>query len=160
MACLEDYRSPLFPMGVTPLVKEVKYQPHKLTLTLPFACHSETQALQDYLSEQGHACELSLVADIQQARQTPQSIAGVKNIIAVASGKGGVGKSTTSVCLARALVLEGAKVGLLDADIYGPSLPVMLGCPEQKPQATAQNTMLPVKAHGLEVKLPGIFSAR
>ncbi|MFA7521551.1 MAG: iron-sulfur cluster carrier protein ApbC [Halothiobacillaceae bacterium] len=74
---------------------------------------------------------------------------GVKNIIAVASGKGGVGKSSTSVNLALALAADGARVGLLDADIYGPSLPSMLGSSE-KPQQVDDKSMVPVMAHGLQ----------
>ncbi len=74
---------------------------------------------------------------------------GIKNIIAVASGKGGVGKSTTSVNLALALAAEGARVGILDADIYGPSQPRMLGATE-KPQTEDGKTMLPVVCHGIQ----------
>ncbi len=77
-------------------------------------------------------------------------IAGVRNIIAVASGKGGVGKSTTAVNLALALQSEGAKVGLLDADIYGPSQPHMLGVGRKEPEVINQQWMQPVEAHGLK----------
>ena len=77
-------------------------------------------------------------------------LGGVKNTIAVASGKGGVGKSTTAVNLALALQLEGAKVGLLDADIYGPSQPRMLGCQGKPEVGTDQKTILPKYGHGLQ----------
>ena len=80
-----------------------------------------------------------------------QSVPGVKNIIAVASGKGGVGKSTTAVNLALALHAEGARVGILDADIYGPSIGMMLGVPEGKrPQTREEKYFVPMEAHGLQ----------
>lgn len=76
---------------------------------------------------------------------------GVKNIIAVASGKGGVGKSTVSVNFALALAAEGARVGLLDADIYGPSAGMMLGVPEGKrPEVREDKFFQPVEAHGIQ----------
>jgi len=78
-----------------------------------------------------------------------KTLAGVKNIIAVASGKGGVGKSTTAVNLALALALEGAKVGILDADIYGPNQPQMLGS-QQTPESKGERSLEPVMAHGLQ----------
>jgi ATP-binding protein involved in chromosome partitioning len=80
----------------------------------------------------------------------------VKNIIAVASGKGGVGKSTTAVNLALALHAEGAKVGLLDADIYGPSQPMMLGIAGQ-PKSLDGKTMEPMENHGLQVSSIGFM---
>ncbi len=80
----------------------------------------------------------------------------VKNIIAVASGKGGVGKSTTAVNLALALAAEGAAVGILDADIYGPSLPMMLGI-SGRPETTDGKTMEPLENHGLQVSSIGFM---
>jgi len=82
---------------------------------------------------------------------------GVKNIVAVSSGKGGVGKSTTAVNLALALSQEGARVGLLDADIYGPSQPQMLGIAEQQPDSADGKTMLPLQAHGLQANSIGFL---
>jgi ATP-binding protein involved in chromosome partitioning len=81
---------------------------------------------------------------------------GVKNIIAVASGKGGVGKSTTAVNLALALAAEGARVGMLDADIYGPSQPTMLGISGQ-PQSADGKTMNPMESHGLQAMSIGFL---
>jgi ATP-binding protein involved in chromosome partitioning len=80
----------------------------------------------------------------------------VKNIIAVASGKGGVGKSTTAVNLALALAAEGAAVGILDADIYGPSQPMMLGI-SGRPETTDGKTMEPLENHGLQVSSIGFM---
>lgn len=82
---------------------------------------------------------------------------GVKNIIAVSSGKGGVGKSTTTVNLALALAQEGARVGILDADIYGPSQPQMLGIADQQPESDDGKTMLPLEAHGLQANSIGFL---
>ena len=79
-----------------------------------------------------------------------EALPGVKNIIAVASGKGGVGKSTTAVNLALSLQSEGARVAILDADIYGPSQPRMLGVKELRPQEAEGGNMKPVMAHGLQ----------
>ena len=84
-------------------------------------------------------------------------IEGVRNVIAVASGKGGVGKSTTAVNLALALAAEGAKAGLLDADIYGPSQPRMLGLPGEKPESPDGKTMYPLRAHGLQCMSAGFL---
>ena len=80
----------------------------------------------------------------------------VKNIIAVASGKGGVGKSTTAVNLALALAAEGAAVGVLDADIYGPSQPMMLGI-NGRPETKDGKTMEPLENHGLQVSSIGFM---
>ena len=89
-----------------------------------------------------------------------QSLPEVKNILAVASGKGGVGKSTTTANLALALAAEGARVAILDADIYGPSQPQLLGAPLRPPQVVKHNDqqfMLPVEAHGIQVNSMGFM---
>ncbi len=85
-----------------------------------------------------------------------QLMPNVKNIVAVASGKGGVGKSTTAANLALALAAEGAKVGVLDADIYGPSQPMMLGI-SRRPESDDGKTMEPLENHGVEVMSIGFL---
>ena len=85
-----------------------------------------------------------------------QLMPNVKNIIAVASGKGGVGKSTTAVNLALALAAEGAQVGLLDADIYGPSQPMMMGI-DQRPESEDGKTMEPLENYGVQVMSIGFL---
>ena len=84
-------------------------------------------------------------------------IAGVKNLVAVASGKGGVGKTTVAVNLAIALKNLGATVGLLDADVYGPNVPVMLGTTEQ-PRAIDEQTIIPVQAYGVKMISMGLLN--
>ncbi|MEO7151768.1 MAG: P-loop NTPase, partial [Burkholderiaceae bacterium] len=85
-----------------------------------------------------------------------QLLPNVKNIVAVASGKGGVGKSTTAVNLALALAAEGASVGILDADIYGPSQPMMMGI-EGRPESADGKTMEPMENYGVQVMSIGFL---
>jgi ATP-binding protein involved in chromosome partitioning len=89
--------------------------------------------------------------------QDKAPIAGVKNLVAVASGKGGVGKTTVAVNLAIALKNMGHSVGLLDADVYGPNVPVMLGTNEQ-PRAVDERTIIPVEAYGLKMISMGLLN--
>ena len=90
------------------------------------------------------------------AQRGVKLLPGVKNIIAVASGKGGVGKSTTAVNLALALASEGATVGMLDADIYGPSQPMMLGI-TGKPESLDGKTLEPLEGHGIQANSIGFL---
>jgi ATP-binding protein involved in chromosome partitioning len=96
----------------------------------------------------------------QAPKQMSNSVSGkniapqVKSFVMVSSGKGGVGKSTTSVNLAVAMAMQGKKVGLLDADIYGPNIPRMMGLNEQKPEIQG-NKVMPLKAYGVEVMSMG-----
>jgi ATP-binding protein involved in chromosome partitioning len=92
----------------------------------------------------------------RDARHRPGGVPGVANIIAVASGKGGVGKSTTAVNLALALKERGLRVGILDADIYGPSMPRLLGLKGQ-PQQIASDKLAPMEAYGLKVMSMGFL---
>jgi len=132
-----------------------------LELHLSFAGQSTfaalAQAINTSLAELDGLEQLKLdivqVIAANAAANLQQAIPGVKNIIAVASGKGGVGKSTTTVNLALALAAEGARVGVLDADIYGPSQPQMLGVGPKRPQVVGEQgkqQMLPIVAHGLQ----------
>ena len=78
------------------------------------------------------------------------SVPGVRNIIAVSSGKGGVGKSTVAVNVAVSLALDGARVGLMDADVYGPNVPIMLGASDARPEVDV-NKLIPIEAYGVRI---------
>ena len=100
--------------------------------------------------------EWSLKVLTRQVQKNINSIKGIKNVIAIASGKGGVGKSSIAVNLALALSYEGANVGILDADIYGPSQPKMLGI-AQKPNSKDGKSMEPLIAHGIQAMSIGFL---
>nr|WP_284500115.1 iron-sulfur cluster carrier protein ApbC [Microbulbifer sp. GX H0434] len=132
-------------------------------LTLGYPCASQEDAWEARVREAclpalkggplgGAHLQFELFSEIPAtpAADVPEPLRGVKNIVAVASGKGGVGKSTTAVNLALALAAEGASVGLLDADIYGPSLPTMLDTENVRPEVKEQKFFLPVEAQGLK----------
>ncbi len=125
-----------------------------LTLTLGVPANSWAEALKAEIAQQLQplyanpqiTVEWQVVAT--QPANSRTQVAGVKNIVAVASGKGGVGKSTTAVNIALALAAEGATVGVLDADIYGPSQAQMLGAAGKRPETTSPTTMAPIIAAG------------
>ena len=96
---------------------------------------------------------VTMDAEVPQGRGVANNIAlpGVKNIIAVSSGKGGVGKSTVAVNLAVSLALDGAKVGLMDADVYGPNVPMMLGIGQIQPEVSSRGQLVPLEAHGVKL---------
>ena len=128
------------------------------TPACPVRTQLENEARQAVLSVQGvKEVEMKMSAHVPATRTFEQTevLNGVKNIVAVASGKGGVGKTTVAVNLALSLSASGAKVGLLDADIYGPTVPVMVGVKE-KPGAVG-NMMVPPVAHGVKVISLGMF---
>jgi ATP-binding protein involved in chromosome partitioning len=147
-------------LGVMPVVSEDSGRV-EVSITLGYPAEGISQALAEAVNRalSGIDGVQSVAVDIgweipalggaNNVARTP----GVKNIIAVASGKGGVGKSTTAVNLAVALATEGARVGLLDADIYGPSQPHMLGVGQRRPEIVEQDgkqMIVPIQAHGVQ----------
>lgn len=128
-----------------------------LSLIFPYANKGATKTLTQELSKLLMAAgasavniDIDFVVQPAQQKSYVESLSAVKNILAISSGKGGVGKSTTTVNLALALAAEGARVGILDADIYGPSQGMMLGVkPGTHPQPQGKDKMLPIEAQGL-----------
>ena len=147
-------------------LKEASLKGQVLTLKMemPFPCKSLWPSLTqtithellqfDEINDVKIDWETNIVAHDAQKNLNP--LPNIKNIIAVASGKGGVGKSTTAVNLALALQQEGANVGILDADIYGPSLPTMLNIKE-KPQSPDGKSMQPLEAYGMQTMSIGVL---
>jgi len=140
------------------LVKDIGIDGNAVSVSLQFAYPAEglkkdlTESIKAALSEQGISdvsVELSTKIVAHSVQKGISLLSNVKNIIAVASGKGGVGKSTTSVNLALALQAEGATVGILDADIYGPSQPRMLGL-KGKPDSKDGKTVEPKVSYGVQ----------
>jgi ATP-binding protein involved in chromosome partitioning len=140
-------------------VREVALQADQLLLRIELGfptigyTHALQSALQRHLAAAG--LELQLTLELSShivphaVQRNLKPLAGVKNIVAVASGKGGVGKSTVAVNLALAWAAGGAQVGILDADIYGPSQPLMLGLAGQHPVSADGKRIQPLQAHGL-----------
>ena len=102
--------------------------------------------------------DVQMTAVVRASEHSQPILTGVKNIIAVASGKGGVGKSTVSTNLAVALSLTGARVGLMDGDIYGPSIPKMLGIPISPPKGAEDNKFFPHEKYGIKVVSAGFLT--
>lgn len=146
-------RSDIFEQGFLPEWMHVKGP--KVTLQLPFAAAPEAKRLiaSDPLLR-GYQWQVEQKIESLPLSGGPGTPAA-KNVIAVASGKGGVGKSSVCVNLALALAATGARVGLLDADIYGPSLPIMLGNEGKKLTFTPNNKMLPLQEKGLQANSLG-----
>jgi len=134
-----------------------------VTLTTP-ACPLRETIEKDVRTALGKVPGVSSVdvkfdASVPEGRrlQDKAPIAGVKNLVAVASGKGGVGKTTVAVNLAIALKNMGALVGLMDADVYGPNVPVMLGSTEQ-PKMLDEKTIIPIQAYGVKMISMGLLN--
>ncbi|TWX57694.1 iron-sulfur cluster carrier protein ApbC [Colwellia hornerae] len=158
---LNRYRSETFPQGILypdidPEITLEKGNDIVIKLSLPFPCNSELHLVSEALTKEvKQTVRFAIKYNVQPVRR--HELAGIKNIIAIASGKGGVGKSTTAVNLAYALIAEGASVGILDADIYGPSIPTLLGLKGAKPSSDDGKLLTPINANGLSAMSLGFL---
>ena len=152
-----DLRKDIVTLGfIKDLVVDGGNVSFRIVLTTP-ACpvkeQMEAQANEIVRSLDGVAnVKVTMDAEVPQGRGIANNIAipGVKNIIAVSSGKGGVGKSTVAVNLAVSLAKDGAKVGIMDADVYGPNVPMMLGIGYDQPEIE-DGKLIPIEAHGVRM---------
>ncbi len=160
---LTHYRSENFPQGIIAVSLDLTISQEKninIALSMPFPCQGELDELAASLADvvqQPIVFKVQLQINAVRSFSLKGSDSNIKNIIAIASGKGGVGKSTTTVNLAYALIAEGATVGILDADIYGPSIPTLLGLQKAKPSSADGKLMTPLIAHGLHAMSIGFL---
>ena len=142
------------------MIRDVKIDGGEVTFTVVLttpACPLKSQIEADCQAAVGAipgVTKVSVLWDAQvrqDARLANQVDLDAKNIIAVGSGKGGVGKSTVAVNLAVALAQQGASVGLMDADVYGPNIPMMMGVPHERPVSLDGKKIEPVEAHGIKL---------
>ena len=166
-AALAATVDPMLGRPLGPIVQSVSLEPGlaRVRCTFPFPVGGYGPTIQALaaaaLATLGwhDRVEVELRADIHAhaAQKGMPPLPGIKNVIAVASGKGGVGKSTTAANLALALSLQGARVGLLDADIYGPSQPLMMGLAGQRPRTQDGKKIEPIRGHGVAVMSIGFL---
>ena len=145
------------------MIEDIEIEDNNLSFTVvlttpacPLKEHLENECRKEIEKAFGSAIEvrITMTSRVTTPRENQDYLPGVKNIIAVASGKGGVGKSTVCVNLALALAKEGARVGIMDADIYGPSIPIMFGLNNARPKVVekeGKHRIIPIKKYGVDV---------
>lgn len=153
LAVIQNFQTDELPVALGDLLLDLQLHGNHLQLQLPFAAQSIVPLLLEQLKTVGFDGQLTL----SSVNELSATIGNIKQIILVASGKGGVGKSTTAVNLAVALAQEGAKTGLLDADIYGPSIPTMLGLYGAKATSPDDKHLLPQHKFGIFMQSIGFL---